>query len=91
MILFSDGEPSDNNDKTETEASAVKLKEAGYTVITVGLGLNNETATWLGESGVSRLCIYGGYCGGVKQNLSEHPEHDHTVKIPDRSAGDGHY
>ena len=43
VILFSDGEPSDSNDKTETEASAVKLKEAGCTVITVGLGLNNET------------------------------------------------
>ena len=57
-ILFSDGEPSDSNDKTETEASAVKLKEAGYTVITVGLGLNNETATWLGEKVASAGCAF---------------------------------
>ncbi len=58
VILFSDGEPSDSNDKTETEASAVKLKEAGYTVITVGLGLNNETATWLGEKVASASCAF---------------------------------
>lgn len=58
VILFSDGEPSDSNDKTETEASAVKLKEAGYTVITVGLGLNNETATWLGEKVASAGCTF---------------------------------
>ena len=58
VILFSDGEPSDSNDKTETEASAVKLKEAGYTVITVGLGLNNETATWLREKVASAGCAF---------------------------------
>ena len=58
VILFSDGEPSDSNDKTETEASAVKLKETGYTVITVGLGLNNETATWLGEKVASAGCAF---------------------------------
>ncbi len=58
VILFSDGEPSDSNDKTGTEASAVKLKEAGYTVITVGLGLNNETATWLGEKVASAGCAF---------------------------------
>ena len=58
VILFSDGEPSDSNDKMETEASAVKLKEAGYTVITVGLGLNNETATWLGEKVASAGCAF---------------------------------
>lgn len=58
VILFSGGEPSDSNDKTETEASAVKLKEAGYTVITVGLGLNNETATWLGEKVASAGCAF---------------------------------
>ena len=58
VILFSDGEPSDSNDKTETEASAVKLKEAGYTVITVGLGLNNETAAWLGEKVASAGCAF---------------------------------
>ena len=58
VILFSDGEPSDSNDKTEAEASAVKLKEAGYTVITVGLGLNNETATWLGEKVASAGCAF---------------------------------
>ena len=58
VILFSDGEPSDSNDKTETEASAVKLKETGYTIITVGLGLNNETATWLGEKVASAGCAF---------------------------------
>ena len=58
VILFSDGEPSDSNDKMETEVSAVKLKEAGYTVITVGLGLNNETATWLGEKVASAGCAF---------------------------------
>lgn len=36
----------------------MKLKEAGYTVITVGLGLNNETATWLGEKVASAGCAF---------------------------------
>lgn len=58
VILFSDGEPSDSNDKTQTEKSAVKLKEAGYMVITVGLGLNNETAAWLGEKVASAGCAF---------------------------------
>lgn len=58
VILFSDGEPSDSNDKTETEASAEKLKGAGYTVITVGLGLNKETATWLKEKVASAGCAF---------------------------------
>ncbi len=58
VILFSDGEPSDSNDKTQTEKSAEKLKGAGYTVITVGLGLNNETATWLGEKVASAGCAF---------------------------------
>ena len=58
VILFSDGEPSSNNDKTQTEKSAEKLKGAGYTVITVGLGLNNETAAWLGEKVASAGCAF---------------------------------
>ena len=57
-ILFSDGEPSDSNVYTETEASVVKLIEAVCTVITVGLGLNNETATWLGEKVASAGCAF---------------------------------
>lgn len=58
VILFSDGEPSSNNDKTQTEKSAKKLKGAGYTVITVGLGLNKETATWLKEKVASAGCAF---------------------------------
>lgn len=58
VILFSDGEPSSNNDKTQTEKSAEKLKGAGCTVITVGLGLNNETAAWLGEKVASAGCAF---------------------------------
>lgn len=58
VILFSDGEPSDSNDKTQTEKSAEKLKGAGYTVITVGLGLNKETATWLKEKVASAGCAF---------------------------------
>ena len=58
VILFSDGEPSSNNDKTQTEKSAEKLKGAGYTVITVGLGLNKETATWLKEKVASTDCAF---------------------------------
>lgn len=58
VILFSDGEPSSNNDKTQTEKSAEKLKRAGYTVITVGLGLNKETATWLKEKVASAGCAF---------------------------------
>lgn len=58
VILFSDGEPSSNNDKTQTEKSAEKLKGAGYTVITVGLGLNKETATWLKEKVASAGCAF---------------------------------
>lgn len=58
VILFSDGEPSSNNDKTQTEKSAEKLKGAGYTVITVGLGLNKETAAWLKEKVASAGCAF---------------------------------
>lgn len=58
VILFSDGEPSSNNDKTQTEKSAEKLKGSGYTVITVGLGLNKETAAWLKEKVASAGCAF---------------------------------
>lgn len=58
VILFSDGEPSSSNDKTQTETSAAKLKEAGYTVITVGLGLNKDTAAWLKEKVASTDCAF---------------------------------
>lgn len=43
VILFTDGAPSSNNDKTESENEATKLKEAGIKVFTIGLELNGTT------------------------------------------------
>lgn len=58
VILFSDGEPSSNSDQYQTELSAQKLKTAGCTVITVGLGLNGDTATWLETKVASTGCAF---------------------------------
>ena len=47
VILFTDGKPgnttNDNDNRQPTENKAQELKNAGYTVITVGLGLTKET------------------------------------------------
>lgn len=58
VILFSDGEPSEAPDRTGTETMADSLKEAGYTVITVGLGLTKTTADWLENKVASEKCAY---------------------------------
>lgn len=58
VILFSDGAPSGHDDETETETQADKIKEAGIVIYTVGLGLNNDTATWLSENVASEGCAF---------------------------------
>lgn len=53
VILFTDGQPTGSgNDWDETaqnnaENSATALKDAGYTVYTIGFALNNQTKTFL--------------------------------------------
>lgn len=53
VILFTDGQPTgsgDTWDKTaqkKAEDSAKALKDAGYTVYTIGFALNNQTKTFL--------------------------------------------
>lgn len=42
VILFSDGAPSDSDDTSSSERIATELKEAGYTVITIGFGLTDD-------------------------------------------------
>lgn len=59
VILFTDGKPgnysSDNANRNSTEDKASELKNAGYTVITVGLGLKSSEYVydpeynWLGQ------------------------------------------
>ena len=58
VILFSDGEPSENDDTIRTESQAEILKNAGYTVITVGLGLTKDTADWLKNKVASEKYAY---------------------------------
>lgn len=58
VILFSDGEPSENDDAIQTERQAEILKNAGYTVITVGLGLTKDTADWLKNKVASEKYAY---------------------------------
>lgn len=47
VILFTDGEPSEDADKVATERETAALKQEGYIVITVGLGLHEDTEAWL--------------------------------------------
>lgn len=60
VILFTDGEPLEGeiNNQAATENEAKELKEAGYTVITVGLGLTESTAKWLKEKVASKDCAF---------------------------------
>lgn len=53
VILFTDGEPTgsysewDETAQKNAESSATALKDAGYTVYTIGFALNNQTKTFL--------------------------------------------
>lgn len=47
VILFSDGEPSDESDKNSTITKAKEIRDAGYTLICVGLGLNSDTQDYM--------------------------------------------
>ena len=58
VILFSDGAPSESDDTDQTERQAELLKNAGYTVITVGLGLTKDTADWLKNKVASEKYAY---------------------------------
>ncbi len=60
IILFSDGNPSSDTDKKDTETEIAKLKASGnnYTIITVGFGLTDTTAKWLGGLATSEKWAY---------------------------------
>lgn len=58
VILFTDGDPSPGNDKTESENEATKLKEAGIKVFTIGLELNGTTKEWLSNKIASKGCAF---------------------------------
>lgn len=59
VILFTDGDPSSGNDKTESENEATKLKEAGIKVFTIGLELNDGTTKeWLSNKIASKGCAF---------------------------------
>ena len=58
VILFTDGDPSSGNDKTESENEATKLKEAGIKVFTIGLELNGTTKEWLSNKIASKGCAF---------------------------------
>ena len=58
VILFTDGDPSDDNDREKSELQADKLKEKGITVYTIGLKLTDKTKKWLEDEIASEGCAY---------------------------------
>ena len=58
VILFTDGAPSEGTDKNDSKEIARQLREAGITVYTVGLKLNDETSNWLSENIASTNCAF---------------------------------
>lgn len=58
VILFTDGDPSDDNDREKSELQAEKLKEKGITVYTIGLKLTDKTKKWLEDKIASEGCAY---------------------------------
>ena len=58
VILFTDGDPSSEDDKAASELQAQKLKEKGITVYTIGLKLNDNTEKWLEDDIASKGCAY---------------------------------
>lgn len=58
VILFTDGDPSDDNDRENSELQAEKLKEKGITVYTIGLKLTDKTKKWLEDEIASEGCAY---------------------------------
>lgn len=57
-ILFTDGAPSTQDDKTASENKATALREAGVKVFTIGLKLNDTTKDWLSGKIASEGCAY---------------------------------
>lgn len=58
VILFTDGDPSSEDDKNKSKLQAQKLKEKGITVYTIGLKLNEDTKEWLEDNIASKGCAY---------------------------------
>ena len=58
VILFTDGDPSYDDDKKKSEAEAEKLKKAGIKVFTIGLKLNDTTKGWLSSKIASEGCAF---------------------------------
>ena len=58
VILFTDGDPSSEDDKAKSKLQAQKLKEKGITVYTIGLKLNDNTKKWLEDDIASKGCAY---------------------------------
>lgn len=58
VILFTDGDPSSEDDKNKSKLQAQNLKEKGITVYTIGLKLNEDTKEWLEDNIASKGCAY---------------------------------
>ena len=58
VILFTDGDPSSDSAKKNAESTANNLKQAGITIYTVGLKLNDETSKWLSGKIASEGCAF---------------------------------
>lgn len=58
VILFTDGDPSSGDDKTESEEEARKLRDAGIKVFTIGLKLDDTTKKWLSDKIASEGCAF---------------------------------
>ena len=58
VILFTDGAPSSDDDKNDSEEEATKLRDAGIKVFTIGLELNGTTKKWLSEKIASKGCAF---------------------------------
>ena len=84
VILFTDGDPSDDNDREKSELQADKLKEKGITVYTIGLKLTDKTKKWLEDEIASEGCAYSASnIEGLKtifKNIQTTITHDQDMK-----------
>lgn len=71
IILFSDGDPSSDEDQIDTERviSELKASDNNYTIITVGFGLTNETEQWLETLATSEEWAYTASTAGELKNI----------------------
>ena len=58
VILFTDGDPSNESAKTDAKNKAKELKNDGITIYTVGFKLNEKTSKWLKDDIASEGCNF---------------------------------